>query len=58
LVLIPDNSPDYANVKRACANIGNAKTLNASYLNIRDLLGYKSVVAPVAALDVIASYLG
>jgi len=27
-------------------------------LNIRDLLGYKQVVIPVAALDVIDSYLG
>jgi hypothetical protein len=30
----------------------------ANYLNIRDLLGYKQVVIPVAALDVIEGYLG
>jgi large subunit ribosomal protein L4 len=58
LVLIPENGPDYENVKRACANLGNAKTLLASYLNIRDLLDYPNVVMPVAALDVIQSYLG
>jgi len=58
LVLIPENSPEYADVKRACANLGDAKTLIASYLNIRDLLGYKHVVMPVAALDVISGYLG
>jgi large subunit ribosomal protein L4 len=58
LVLIPENSPEYESVKRACANLGNAKTLIASYLNIRDLLGYDNVVMPVAALDVIQSYLG
>lgn len=58
LVLIPENSPEYEAVKRACANLANAKTLLASYLNIRDLLGYKNLVMPVAALDVIESYLG
>jgi len=58
LVLIPENSPEYESVKRSCANLGNAKTLLASYLNIRDLLGYDHVVMPVAALDVIQSYLG
>jgi hypothetical protein len=30
----------------------------ANYLNIRDLLGYEKVILPVAALDVIVSYLG
>ncbi len=58
LVLIPDNGPDYEVVRRACRNLGNAKTLLASYLNIRDLLGYENLVLPVAALDVIESYLG
>ncbi len=58
LVLIPENGPDYDNVKRACANLSNAKTLLASYLNIRDLLGYDQVVMPLAAVDVIESYLG
>jgi len=58
LVLIPENSPDYQAVKRACANLANVKTLLASYLNIRDLLGYENLVMPVAALDVIESYLG
>ena len=58
LLLIPENSPEYEAVKRACANLTNVKTLLASYLNIRDLLGYENVVMPVAALDVIQSYLG
>jgi large subunit ribosomal protein L4 len=58
LLLIPENSPEYEGVKRACANIANVKTLLASYLNIRDLLGYENLVMPVAALDVIESYLG
>lgn len=58
LLVIPENSPEYDDVKRACANLANVKTLLASYLNIRDLLGYESIVMPVAALDVIESYLG
>jgi large subunit ribosomal protein L4 len=58
LLLIPENTPEYEGVKRACGNLANVKTLMASYLNIRDLLGYQNVVMPVAALDVIESYLG
>jgi len=58
LLLVPENSPDYEEVKRASANLANVKTLLASYLNIRDLLSFDKVVAPLAALDVIESYLG
>ena len=58
LLLIPENGPEYEDVKRACANLDNVKTLLASYLNIRDLLGFDNLVMPVAALDVIESYLG
>ena len=58
LLLIPENSPEYDDVKRACANLANVKALLANYLNIRDLLGYENIVMPVAALDVIESYLG
>jgi large subunit ribosomal protein L4 len=58
LLLIPDNTAEYENVKRACANLANVKTLLASYLNIRDLLGLKKVIIPLAAVDVIESYLG
>ncbi len=46
------------NVERSARNLPNVKTLNALYLNIRDLLGYDKIVIPVAALDVIDSYLG
>ena len=58
LMLIPSNIPEFEDVKRAGANIANLKLLSASYLNIRDLLGHKQIVIPVAALDVIESYLG
>ncbi|MBW6466809.1 MAG: 50S ribosomal protein L4 [Brevefilum sp.] len=58
LLLIPDNGPEYEDVKRASANIADVKLLLANYLNVRDLLSFKQVVIPVAALDVIESYLG
>ncbi len=58
LVLIPENGPAYDNIKKACANLTDAKILLASYLNIRDLLSYDRVIIPVAALEVIESYLG
>ena len=58
LLLIPNNSPEYEDVKQASANLADVKLLLASYLNIRDLLGYKQLVIPVAALDVIEGYLG
>lgn len=58
LILIPEKNADYEVVVRSANNLPNTKTLMASYLNIRDLLGYDKVVMPVQALDVIASYLG
>jgi len=58
LLVIPSNDPEYDDVKRATSNIVNVKLLLAGYLNIRDLLGNKQIVMPVAALDVIESYLG
>lgn len=57
LVLIP-NSETTADVVRATRNIPDAMTLNANYLNIRDLLRFDKVVLPVAAIDTISSYLG
>jgi len=58
LLLIPQNGPEFEDVKRASVNIANVKTLIASYLNIRDLLSFDKVVMPLAALDIIESYLG
>jgi large subunit ribosomal protein L4 len=43
---------------RSTNNLPYAKTLMASYINIRDLLGFDKLVMPVQALDVLASYLG
>jgi len=45
-------------VEKSAQNIPNVKTLRASYLNIRDLLGYDKVLIPLDSLDVIQSILG
>ncbi len=58
LVLIPEKNAQYDDVARSTRNLPNAKILLATYLNVRDLLGYDKVVMPLAALDVIAGYLG
>lgn len=55
LVLLPGRNE---NVEKSSRNLRGVKTLHANYLNIRDLLGYDKIVMPLAALDVIASYLG
>ncbi|MEW6717308.1 MAG: 50S ribosomal protein L4 [Chloroflexota bacterium] len=57
LVLIP-NKDIYEGIIRSTRNIPYAKTLLASYLNLRDLLGFDKVVIPLSALEVIRSYLG
>ncbi len=61
LVLLPESpksNEQYQGVYLATRNLPYAKTLVASYLNIRDLLGYDKILMPKAALDVIASFLG
>ena len=58
LILIPEKSPEYMMVIRATKNMPKAKTLHASYLNVRDLLGYDKIVMPIAAIDVLETYLG
>ncbi|MBL8134663.1 MAG: 50S ribosomal protein L4 [Anaerolineae bacterium] len=50
LVLVAERSE---NVQRSVNNLPDAKTLRASYLNIRDLLQFDHVVVPLDALDVI-----
>lgn len=55
LVLIAERND---NVQRSVNNLADAKTLRASYLNIRDLLQYDKVIVPLDALDVIKSIWG
>lgn len=58
LILLPEKGEVEAVVARNANNLPSAKTLLATYLNVRDLLGYDKVIVPVKALDVIAGYLG
>jgi large subunit ribosomal protein L4 len=58
LILIPGKTLDYDLVVRSTNNLPDAKTLMASYLNVRDLLGYQKVVLPLEALDVLKAQLG
>jgi large subunit ribosomal protein L4 len=58
LVLIPEKNPEYELVIRSTNNLAEAKILMATYLNIRDLLGFDKIVLPLKALDVITAHLG
>ena len=58
LVLMPANDESYENVTRVAGNLPDAKILLASYLNVRDLLGYDKVVLPLKTLDVLSAHLG
>ncbi|MFN3704845.1 MAG: 50S ribosomal protein L4 [Thermoflexales bacterium] len=55
LVLLPHHNE---NVEKAARNLPNVKTLFASYLNIRDIFKYDTLVMPLAALDVVRDWLG
>jgi large subunit ribosomal protein L4 len=58
LILIPQKDANYNMVMRSANNLADAKTLMASYLNIRDLLSFDKLMIPLGALDVLESYLG
>jgi len=45
-------------VEKSARNVPNVKTLRANYLNIRDLLGYDTLLIPLDSLDVIVTNLG
>lgn len=55
LVLVAERNE---NIQRSVNNLEKAKTLRASYLNIRDLLYHDKVVVPLDALDVIKQIWG
>lgn len=57
LVLIPQKTAGYDLVTRSTNNLPDAKTLLASYLNVRDLLGFEKVVLPLEALDMLSAAL-
>lgn len=58
LVLIPEKNEQSEMLNQAANNIPYVKLLMANYMNIRDLLGFDKVIIPLAALDVLESYLG
>jgi len=58
LILIPEKNETYEMVKRSTRNIPDAKILLASYLNVRDILGFDKVIIPLPSLEVIKNYLG
>jgi large subunit ribosomal protein L4 len=45
-------------VTKSAANLPDVKTLRAGYLNVRDLIGYDTVVLPLGAVKAIETYLG
>lgn len=55
LILLHDGDE---NVEKSVRNLPQAKTLRASYLNIRDLLGFERLVMPLGALEAIRAHLG
>ncbi|NUQ37232.1 MAG: 50S ribosomal protein L4 [Caldilineales bacterium] len=45
------------NVELSARNLPNVKTLHAAYLNVRDLLGYETIILPQQAVAFIESFL-
>jgi large subunit ribosomal protein L4 len=58
LVVLPEKGEQYETVIRSADNLPDTKVLLASYLNIRDLLGYDKLILPLQALDVLKAQLG
>jgi len=58
LLLMAEKDKAYDAAMRSAGNITGAKVLLASYVNIRDLLGYDKVVLPIKALDLLVAHLG
>lgn len=58
LIVMPVKDQSYDAVVRSAGNLAEAKVLLASYLNIRDLLGFDKVILPVKAVDSLVAHLG
>jgi len=58
LVLMPAKDQSYETAMRSTDNLEGAKVLLASYLNVRDVLGFDKVVLPLKTLDVLSAHLG
>jgi large subunit ribosomal protein L4 len=55
LLLLPEAN---GIVELSARNLPNVKTLRASYINVRDLLGYETIIMPQQAIDVLSTFLG
>lgn len=58
LIVMAAKDQSYDAVMRSADNLADTKVLLASYLNIRDLLGFDKVILPVKALDTLVAHLG
>ena len=58
LILYAEKGENEELVIRSARNLPYAKTLLASYINVRDLLGYDKIILPASAIDVISGHLG
>jgi len=58
LVLMPAKDQSYQTLMRSADNLVRTKVLLASYLNVRDLLGFDKVILPLETLDVLSAHLG
>ncbi len=54
LILLPERNET---VELSARNLPDVKTLRASYLNVRDLLGYDTILVPLKALEIIEQIL-
>ena len=57
LIVMPEKDQAYDAAMRSSDNLADAKVLLASYLNIRDLLGFDKLILPVKALDALVASL-
>jgi large subunit ribosomal protein L4 len=58
LLVMANKDATYDVVTRTAGNISDAKILLASYLNVRDVLGFDKLVMPDDVLDVLVAQLG
>jgi len=58
LILMPEKDQSYDFAMRSTDNLADAKVLLASYLNIRDLLGFDKLILPIKALDALVANFG
>lgn len=55
LILLPEAN---LALQKSASNIPDVKTLRATYLNVRDLIGHDYLLMPLSAVKVIEGYLG